>query len=179
MVEEFIAAGFGGQGVLLIGQVICLSGIRKNMKATWMPSYGPEMRGGTANCLFVVSDEAIGSPVVSNPTTFFCLNQPSMDKFGGQVKEKGVAIVNSSLVNNISVKESVRVVRIPASDIANEIGSNKIENMIMVGGFIAQNPIISIDEMLDALGTKFGDSQTKMDLNRRALEAGFAWVKRT
>jgi 2-oxoglutarate ferredoxin oxidoreductase subunit gamma len=177
MLEEVIVAGFGGQGVMLVGQILAYTAIKSNMKATWVPSYGAEMRGGTANCLCVISSEEIGSPLVENPTIFFCLNQPSMDKFGGTVKAGGLAIVNSSLVSKFAVGKDVEIVEIPLREIGKDLGSSQVENMIMLGAFIAKKPIITIDGALASLEDKIGHGKAKaIELNRKAMEAGRDWV---
>jgi len=177
MFEEFIAAGSGGQGVLLIGQIIAYSAICKGLEASWIPSYGPEMRGGTANCSFIISDEEIGSPIVETPTILFSMNQPSMDKFGMAVQDNGLIIANSSLVTNITAKESIKVIKVPAAEIAHELKNSKVENMIMLGAFLGVNPVITIDEAIQALQAKIGAKPEIIALNRKAMEKGAECVK--
>jgi 2-oxoglutarate ferredoxin oxidoreductase subunit gamma len=178
MIQEFIAAGSGGQGVLLIGQIIAYSAICKGMEASWIPSYGPEMRGGTANCSFIIADEEIGSPVVETPNILFSMNQPSMDKFGSTVQDNGLIIVNSSLVTKIQKKALVKVVEVPTAEIAIELRSTKVENMVMLGAFLGVNPIITIDEAINALTAKLGNKPKVIELNRKAMEKGAECVKK-
>ena len=177
MLEEIVVAGFGGQGVMLIGQILAYAAVKDGKYATWVPSYGAEMRGGTANCMCVVSTEKIGSPLVEKPTAFLCLNQPSMDKFGDSVKEGGLVVANKSLVSKVTARAGVEVVEIPLKDLAKELGSSQVENMIILGAFIAKKPIITIEGAVAALKAKVGDSKPQViELNRRAIKAGYDWV---
>jgi 2-oxoglutarate ferredoxin oxidoreductase subunit gamma len=178
MLEEVIVAGFGGQGVMLIGQILAYSAIKSGLNATWVPSYGAEMRGGTANCLCVISTDEVGSPLVKNPTTFFCMNQPSMDKFGQSVKAGGLVIANKSLVSNSKVAQDVEVVEVPLKELALELGNSKVENMIMLGAYIAKKPMITIEGAIASFQAKIGEAKPQViSLNRKALEAGYNWVR--
>ena len=177
MLEEVIVAGFGGQGVMLIGQILAYSAIKEGKNATWVPSYGAEMRGGTANCLCVISTEEIGSPLVKKPTTLFCMNQPSMDKFGPSVKAGGLVIANKSFVSEIKVSQGVEVVEIPLKELALELGNSQVENMVMLGAYIAKRPVISMDNAIASFQDKIGEVKPQViSLNRKALEAGYRWV---
>lgn len=178
MIEEIIAAGFGGQGVMLLGQVIAYTAIKKGMNSTWLPSYGPEMRGGTANCSLVVSTEEIGSPVVEEPSILICLNQPSVDKFSKTVKKGGMIIGNKSLIKNYPELVDIEIIEVPASEVAKDIGSDKVVNMVLLGALIAKRPFISIDESIASIIMKTGKSQSEIiELNRKAIESGFNIVK--
>src|SRR5512132_572658 len=121
MQQEIIIAGFGGQGVLFAGQLLAYAGVAEGRHVTWIPSYGPEMRGGTAHCTVIISDDEIGSPLVRHPSAGLALNAPSLDKYGRQVKEGGLLVVDSSLVTESTERSDVRVIALPAKDIASEL----------------------------------------------------------
>lgn len=133
MQSEIIISGFGGQGTLYAGQVLAYAAMDEGKHVTWIPSYGPEMRGGTANCTVVVSDEEIGAPTVLNPTAVLALNLPSLDKYEPLVKEGGYLFVNESMVNRVPTRKDIHVVMIPASQIAQELGNERAANMVMLG----------------------------------------------
>jgi len=179
MIEEIIVSGSGGQGVMLLGQVIAYTAIKTGLKATWLPSYGAEMRGGTANCSLVISSEKINSPVVENPSTLICLNQPSMDKFAEKVKEGGLIISNKSLISRCPKNKNLEIFEIKANEIAQKIGSSRVANMILLGTFIAKRPIISIEGAVSSIQAKIGDSNPQIiKLNKQAIEAGYDFVKK-
>jgi 2-oxoglutarate ferredoxin oxidoreductase subunit gamma len=148
---SIIISGFGGQGVLLAGQLLAYAGMDNGRFVTWIPSYGPEMRGGTANCTVIVGDEPIGAPFVANPDIAIVLNQPSFDKYELLVKSGGVLIVNSSIVTVKSVREDIEVVYIPANQIAESFGSVKMMNMAAVGAALAKRPFLSLEIVEQAL----------------------------
>lgn len=136
MKQEFIIAGFGGQGVLLLGQMLAYAGMLEGKQVSWMPSYGPEMRGGTANCTVVISDEEIGSPVVSQPSCVIALNLPSLDKFEPMVKPGGLLLINSSLVDREPRRDDIKAVALPATEIASELGNIRVTNMVALGALV-------------------------------------------
>src|SRR5512141_3505554 len=133
MQKEIIIAGFGGQGVLFGGQVVAYAAMDAGKEVTWIPSYGPEMRGGTANCTVVVADEEIGSPVVKNPDTVLAMNLPSLDKYEPMIKPGGVLVINASMVDRPAKRTDIRVVAIPCNEIAEELGSPRLANMVAAG----------------------------------------------
>ena len=147
MTEEILIAGFGGQGVLSMGKILAYSGVMQNKEVSWMPSYGPEMRGGTANVIVIVSDERISSPIVSVYDTAIILNQQSMDKFEKSVKKGGVLIYDGNGIINHPTRKDINIYRIDATDEATKLGLIKIFNMIVLGGFLKIKPIID-DEYL-------------------------------
>ena len=151
MQTEVIFAGFGGQGVLFSGQVLAFAAMDAGHDVTWMPSYGPEMRGGTANCTVVIADEEIGSPTVKNPTAAVVMNLPSLDKFEPLVTSGGVLIVNSSLVNRDPTRSDVNWLMIPAQEIAESIGPRRLLNMVMLGALLDRLPILALDNIYAAL----------------------------
>jgi len=151
MQQEVIIAGFGGQGVLFTGQLLAYTGMDEGKAVTWIPSYGPEMRGGTANCTVVVSEEEIGSPLVKNPTAVIAMNLPSLDKYEDLVAEGGVLVVNTSMVNREVKRKDIKVVSIPGNEIAQEIGSERSLNMVMLGGLLGNLDLLSVDAVGKAL----------------------------
>lgn len=171
--QAMILAGFGGQGVLFAGKVIAYAGLIENKEVSWLPSYGPEMRGGTANCSVTISDEAIGSPLVTNPTALMALNQPSFDKFIDAVVEGGVVVVDSTMVQGIKERPDVRIVALPATKMAEENGLKGGANVIMVGRLFAETAFCE-RETLDAAIAKCVPPRKAalMDNNKRALQLG-------
>jgi 2-oxoglutarate ferredoxin oxidoreductase subunit gamma len=144
MQQEVIIAGFGGQGVLFAGQLLAYTAMDEGKAVTWIPSYGPEMRGGTANCTVVVSDEEIGSPFVKNPTAVLAMNLPSLDKFEHLVAPGGVLVVNSSMVDRVVERDDIKVVSLPANDIAEELGSGRSVNMVMLGALLGNLDLLPV-----------------------------------
>ena len=151
MLEEVIFAGFGGQGVLSMGQVLAYAGMIENREVCWMPSYGPEMRGGTANCIVTVSSEEISSPIIGRFDTVVALNQPSLDKFEDAVKPGGTLIYDSTNIIDPPKRTDIDVVPIPASETAVQLKNTKIMNMIVLGAFLAKRKAVKIETVLEAL----------------------------
>ena len=177
MHEEIIIAGFGGQGVLFAGQLLAYAGMNEGRHVTWIPSYGPEMRGGTANCTTIISDEEIGAPVVRRPSTAIVLNPPSMDKYAPLVKPHGLLIVDSFLFAQQSGRTDIREIAIPAKDIAAEAGLAKAANVVAIGALIAATGIVQFETVVELLTLKFGQrSQEILAANKRALRLGADYV---
>lgn len=151
MTTELICAGFGGQGVLTIGKFIAQSGMKEGKNVSWLPSYGPEMRGGTANVSAVVSDEPIASPIVSYPDILVALNQPSLDKFGPSVRKNGIIILNTNACPHGCKRDDVQIVAAPMSDISLEIGSMRVMNMLAIGIVIGKTGLIKYETMEEDL----------------------------
>lgn len=172
MKAELICAGFGGQGVLTIGKFIAKAGMKEGKNVSWLPSYGPEMRGGTANVSTVVSDEPIASPIVSFPDILVALNQPSIDKFGPSVRENGVLIINSNMCPHGCKRTDVQIISAPMSDIAAEIGSPMVLNMIAIGVIIGKTGLIKYETMEEDL-TSFMKAK-----NPELLEKNLIAIKR-
>ncbi|WAM33140.1 2-oxoacid:acceptor oxidoreductase family protein [Caldicellulosiruptor morganii] len=172
MTEEILIAGFGGQGVLFLGQIFAHMGMKKGFNVSWLPSYGPEMRGGTANCSVIISSDMIGSPVVFNPDTLFVLNKPSLEKFEASVKKDGMMLINSSLVDIEAKREDLNIYYIPATDIASRIGSVKVANIVMLGAYLRLKSTFSFSEVKDIL-REFSKTEEIYSLNCKALEEGF------
>ncbi len=148
MQTEIIVAGFGGQGILFAGQLLSSAAMDNGLETTWIPSYGPEMRGGTANCTVIISDEEIGSPVVRYPQAALVMNRPSLDKYEPLIKPGGLLVVNSSIIDRIG---DIQVVMVPANDIAEQLGEKRMANMVMVGAFLANMPVLPLEAIEKAL----------------------------
>lgn len=151
METSIVIAGFGGQGVLFAGQLLAYAGMDAGKHVTWIPSYGPEMRGGTAHCIVIISDEPIGAPIVSQPDVAVTLNQPSYDKYEKLVKPGGLLVVNSSLVEGKSARADIDVVQVPANSIAQEWGTAKMMNMAALGALLAARPVLPFEVVQKAL----------------------------
>ena len=175
MEAQFLIAGFGGQGVLLIGQLLAKAAMHDGMNVSWMPSYGPEMRGGEANCAVVISDEAIGSPLVTEPPIAVIMNKPSMIKFGPTMEQGGLMLYNSSLIDIKPERENIAAVAIDCNGIAEQLGNSRTANMVMLGAIIEKTGVISIDSAMEALKSTFGPKKEHLlPINRQAMEAGAA-----
>ncbi|MBQ8538013.1 MAG: 2-oxoacid:acceptor oxidoreductase family protein [Clostridia bacterium] len=173
MEKQFLIAGFGGQGVLLIGQLLAKAAMHDGKEVSWMPSYGPEMRGGEANCAVVVSDEPIGSPLVTEPPVAVIMNKPSLIKFGPTIEENGLLLYNSSLIDECHVREDVTVIPVNCNQIAEDLGNPRTANMVMLGAILEATGIISIDSAMEALKATFGPKKEHLlPINRQAMEAG-------
>lgn len=178
MQTEVIFAGFGGQGVLFAGQVLGFAAMDAGFAVTWMPSYGPEMRGGTANCTVVIADEEIGSPTVKYPKAAVVMNLPSLDRFEPLVTPGGVLIVNSSLVNRDPVRTDITWVMLPAQEIAETIGPRRLLNMVMLGALLDKLPILTLADIKAALDAHMPERHKKFfKSNVEALDKGSAFAR--
>lgn len=179
MTKKTIFSGFGGQGVLMMGYVLAVAAMRDGRNVTYLPTYGAEVRGGTANCTVVVSDEEIFSPVASYPDYAVIMNMPSLVKYEGAMKEGGIIVLNSSLVDKDPSRKDVEVVKVPANDIAKELGSDRTINMIMLGAFVAKTKITSLDAIMNGLSEIVKVKKASvMKLNREGLDRGAEYVSR-
>jgi len=177
--KNMIAAGFGGQGVMVLGQLIAYSGIAQGLHVTWIPSYGPEMRGGTANCAVVVSNEEIGSPVVNKSNITVVMNQPSLTKFEDSVKPGGYLFYNSDLVNYENKRTDITVIAIPAQSLAHELGSDKVANIVVLGTIVGATGIVDKDVCIETIKEKLGKRKPKfLPMNLDAFEKGFELAKK-
>ncbi|SHE95743.1 MULTISPECIES: 2-oxoacid:acceptor oxidoreductase family protein [Caloramator] len=168
--QEIIFAGFGGQGILSMGKFLAYAGLEENLNVSWFPSYGPEMRGGTSNCSVILSDEPVGSPLVVDATTVVVMNRPSLDKFESHVVKGGLLIIDSDLVNREPERTDIEIIKIPAQKIAEEVGSKKIANMVLLGALVEKTKIVKMESLLKAL--KEHGKEQFYELNKRALERG-------
>jgi 2-oxoglutarate ferredoxin oxidoreductase subunit gamma len=175
---SIIISGFGGQGTLFAGQVLAYASMDNGLEVTWIPSYGPEMRGGTAHCTVIVSQEPIGSPLVRNPDVVLALNLPSVDKYESLVKENGVLVGNSSLVNREITRKGIKSLLIPANKIAEELGMSRLANMVMTGAMLALNPILPLEAVKKALGEHIPERHQKtLPMNYQAMDLGYQFAE--
>lgn len=175
--QDVIVAGFGGQGVMLIGNLLAQAGMEHGLNVTFIPVYGAEMRGGTANCTVVMDTLPIGSPIVRSPMSTIMLNQPSLDKFQPRLAEKGVQIVNTSLIAPKVVDPALHSVCIPVNDMAHELGSVKMANMVALGAWLKATQALPLECVQDALHRVVSQHYAKLiPQNAKALAAGYAFA---
>ncbi len=173
MKTDVVLAGFGGQGMLLIGKLLSLAAMEESKEVCWLPSYGPEMRGGTANVTVTIADGPIGSPVVSTPCAAAVMNQPSMEKFGPALVSGGLLIVNSSLVKVRFDRDDIDVMYLPANDLANSIGANRSPNVVVFGAYVALSGAVSPGSARDQIQHQFGRKPKVVEINLRAFQLGY------
>lgn len=177
MQEEIIISGFGGQGTLFAGQLLAYAAMEQGHHVTWIPSYGPEMRGGKARCTVVISSDEIGSPLVRRPSMAIALNIPSMDAFEPAIKPGGMLIVNSSLVGRESERDDINTIYIPATDVATEIGNIRLANVVCVGALVQASGVVPIEAVSQTLDNHLPERHRKLlEPNREALRRGAALV---
>lgn len=173
MQTETIIAGFGGQGVLFAGQVIAYAAMDNGLEVTWIPSYGPEMRGGTANCTVIVSDEEIGSPLVAHPAVVVAMNLPSLDKYEPMVKEGGLLVVNASMVDRSPTRTDIHWVMVPGNEIAEELGDRRMTNMVLLGAMLANVSLLPLEAVEKSLREHLPERHHKLlHMNYKALREG-------
>ncbi len=179
MTEQIICSGFGGQGVMSLGQLLAYAGMLENKEVSWLPSYGPEMRGGTANCSVIVSESLIGSPVITNDATCaIVMNKPSLIKFEKNILPGGKLLINSSLIEDKATRNDVDIYYINANEIAAECGTDKAANMVMLGAYLELTKVVSVDSVKQAFLKVFGERKAHLlPLNEKALEMGANAVK--
>jgi len=175
--EDVVMAGFGGQGLMFIGKLLAYSAMKEGRTVTWIPSYGPEMRGGTANCTVVVSDDEIGSPVTLHPRALIIMNNPSLETFEPKLQTNGLLLSNSSFVTRPIARKDIKAISITANEIATEMGNEKAANMVMLGAYIACANVVSKDSIVEGLKELFGKKIDLLDTNIRALEEGMKSVR--
>jgi 2-oxoglutarate ferredoxin oxidoreductase subunit gamma len=178
MHEEIIMAGTGGQGIMIMGQLLAYAALLEGRNVVWLPSYGPEARGGTADCTVMVSEDEIGSPVSANPTTLIGMHQLLFDRFQPNVKPGGLLMVNTSLIDCSMLRDDCRVLSIPANEIAeSEVGNIRVANMVMLGAYIAASGVVSIESVESALPEILPPHRHKfIPLNDNALRIGSGLV---
>ena len=176
--EKVIIAGFGGQGVMLMGQLLSYVATKKDINTLWFPSYGPETRGGTANCSVTISEEPVRSPVISTPDSLIIMNKPSLAKFQPKLKKGGNLLINASLVKDVEIRDDVNVIPVKANDLALEIGNLKVANMVMLGAYLKAANLFTNDDIIDIMKQKFTGAKAKLiDINKEALDCGRDIVK--
>jgi 2-oxoglutarate ferredoxin oxidoreductase subunit gamma len=170
MDNKILVAGFGGQGVMVIGQMLGYAACMSGRNAVFLPKYGPEQRGGTASCNVTLSDKEIGAPIAREVDVLIALNQQSLDKFIGALKKNGTLIINSSLCKKPSDREDIEVCEIPANDIAEELGNAKVSNVVIIGAYIKKTGMVTEEEMLSAIKAKLGKKAELLEMNKLAMK---------
>lgn len=176
MLIKTIFAGFGGQGVLSMGLNLAQAAMLEGKYVTYLPSYGAEVRGGTANCTVAISDEEIASPVASAPEYVVALNKPSVVRFQHQIEAGGVFFINSSLVDYDIPRGDIDVIKVPASKIADDLGSAKSTNMVILGAFVKKSSLVSFNSLIKGLETALKGKNKVIEINTRALRAGYDFL---
>ena len=174
MQEEIVISGFGGQGALFAGQVLAYTALDEGREVTWIPSYGPEMRGGTAHCTVIIGDEPIGSPIVRQPSIAIAMNLPSYEKYGKLVRSGGLLVVNSSLVPQTCERADLREIRVAASEIASELGDVRMSNVVLLGAMLRVTSVLSVDAVLESMEKHVaGRARRLLQQNKAALRRGY------
>ncbi len=177
MIHKMIFSGFGGQGVMMMGKFMAQGGMMEDKNVTWLPSYGPEMRGGTANCTVIVSDNPIGAPVTEKTTGVVAMNIPSVAKFEPTLVKNGVLLINASMGHPETKRDDIDVVRIESNELADKVGNLRSANVITVGAFVAKTNILKKETLYKVVEYIFGKKGDKVvDLNKRAIDAGYDFV---
>lgn len=176
MISRTVFAGFGGQGVLLMGYVLSHGAMVKGLNVTYFPAYGAEMRGGTANCTVTLSDKKIASPVASNPDILVAMNFPSLEKFEPTAVEHGLVFLNSSLIQETPAREDIQVIRVPTVELANEVGSDRVINMVMIGAVCAKSKLLTLEETFKGMQAAMKGKEKFFDLNQKGIERGFSFM---
>ena len=176
--NRVIIGGFGGQGILFLGKILAYAGMLEGKEVTWFPSYGAEVRGGTANCTVIISDELIGSPIVTNPDVLIVMNDASLDKFLPRLSPNGLFLFDSSLIREPHLRADVQCVPVPATEISNGIGNTKSANMVLLGAFIAKTGILNEASAFEALENSApGEKRNGMEGNKKALTEGMRFIE--
>ena len=179
MQTEIMIAGFGGQGILFAGQLLAYAAMDSGKEVTWIPSYGPEMRGGTANCTVIIADEEIGAPTVRNPRAAMVFNLPSFDKYEPEIVPGGALIANASLVDRSFQRTDLKSVMIPANEIAETLGDKRMTNMVMLGALLGALPVLPIEAIEKALQDHLPERHKRLlPLNFQALRQGAAFAQK-
>jgi 2-oxoglutarate ferredoxin oxidoreductase subunit gamma len=177
MEMQIIVAGFGGQGILLLGQLLASSGMKEGREVTWIPAYGAEMRGGSANCSVIISDSPIASPKVEDADAVIALNRPSMSLFEKSVKPGGTLIYNSSIIDIAPSHEDIRNYAVPCSEIADRLGNQRVTNMVALGALMGVYKLFTVETLIEGLREKLRPSREKLiPINQRAIEEGMKAV---
>ncbi|MBN2563323.1 MAG: 2-oxoacid:acceptor oxidoreductase family protein [Phycisphaerae bacterium] len=177
MQTEVIMSGFGGQGLMMIGKLLAYAGLEEGKDVTWLPSYGPEMRGGTANCTVVIADKPIGSPLISSPRAAVVMNQPSLEKFAPALRKNGILVINSSMIPVNSDRSDLRSFRIKANDLASGLGNRRSANLVMLGAYIGLEEVVSHKTLIEAIEKTFASKKQFIDVNRKIFMKGYELAK--
>ena len=177
MHEEVIISGFGGQGALFAGQLLTYTGMDEGWHVTWIPSYGPEMRGGTAHCIVIISDDDIGSPIIRQPTIAIVMNPPSMEKYDPLVRPGGLLVANSTLIRDRSQRDDITTVYVPANELAAELGNVKMANVVLLGAMLGRREILPIESVKRTMDQHIPERRKHIvEPNKRALDRGIQYV---
>ena len=177
MISRTVFSGFGGQGVLLMGYILSHGAMRKGLDVTYFPAYGAEMRGGTANCTVTLSDRKIASPVASHPDVLVAMNYPSLQKFEPTLIEKGLVLLNSSLIDGIGARSDLTFVKVPTVQLARETGSERAANMVMAGALCAKTGLLTLEEALAGMEAALKGKEKFFAMNRKGIERGFSFIQ--
>ena len=172
MQNEVQFAGFGGQGIMLMGQILAEAAMQQGHEVVWIPSYGPEMRGGTAYCTVVISDRPIGSPIIRNPRHLVAMNRPSLEKFAPTVKPGGTIFINSSILSIDAGRDDVDVIKVPIIEIAKELGNVRTANIIALAAFVSRSQVVDFELLRKSVRTKFANKEKLIPINMKAVEEG-------
>jgi 2-oxoglutarate ferredoxin oxidoreductase subunit gamma len=172
MQNEVQFAGFGGQGIMLMGQIMAEAAMKQGYEVVWIPSYGPEMRGGTAYCTVVISDRPIGSPIIRNPKHLVAMNRPSLEKFAAAVKPGGTIFINSSIISIDAGRDDVDVIKVPIIEIAKALGNVKAANIVALAAFVSRSQVVDFEMLRESVKKKFASKEKLIPLNMKALEEG-------
>jgi len=176
--KQILFAGFGGQGVLSMGKFLTYAAMGAGKNVSWLPAYGAEMRGGTANCLVTIGDEEISSPLTENPGMAIIMNRPSLDRFEEKIKPNGTLIINSSLVDRLPEREDLNILKMPVNQIADEMGSSNAANMILLGACLQKTGVVTVEQALEQFGIIFkGKKESVILRNREAFQVGVQYAK--
>jgi 2-oxoglutarate ferredoxin oxidoreductase subunit gamma len=178
MTERIICAGFGGQGIMAMGKILAMSALREGKKATWLPSYGAEVRGGTAHCVVVISDDPIASPMAQKADTLIIMNDPSLKRFRTALRSKGLLLVNATLAQCLGTSRRLRVVNAPLTQMARDLGLEKVANTAAIGVYLGLKKIIALTTMEQSIEEVLAHRPNLIDINKKALEEGYFWAKR-
>jgi 2-oxoglutarate ferredoxin oxidoreductase subunit gamma len=173
MQRDVIMAGFGGQGILLIGKMLAYAGMHEGKEVSWLPSYGPEMRGGTCNCTVVVSDKPVGSPVIRSPRAVVAMNLPSLEKFEPDIRPGGLLLINSSLIDRGAERDDLTVIEVPANEMATELGNPRGANMVALGAYLGATDAVSLEEIEKVIRETFAAKPAVIEVNIEALHKGY------
>ena len=177
MQAEVIMSGFGGQGVMMIGKLLAYAGLEEGKEVTWLPSYGPEMRGGTANCTVVVGDKPIGSPLISTPSSAVVMNQPSLEKFAPALRKGGCLVVNSTMIPINPERDDLNVFRIKANDIAADMGNRRSANLVILGAYIGVEECVSHETIVEQIKKTFAKKPQFVEVNCKTFMEGYNLAK--
>ena len=178
MHEEIAMGGFGGQGILFIGRLLAEASLLEGHEVSYVPSYGAEKRGGNVWCNVTISDEKIGALFITRPTVAIAMNPPSLAKFEPTVRPEGFLVVNQSLIPSKVSREDIRVVYMPANDLAAELGDNSVANLIALGALLVRCPVVSMPSIIATMDSMLSKNQGRLEMNKRALNQGYTWVQR-